>query len=207
MTSSSARYDVLGIGNAIVDVIARTEEDFLVAQGMRKGSDGADRCAARRRQIYDAMGPAVEISGGSAANTIVGVAGLGARAAFIGKVKDDGLGRAFGHDIRAAGVGFRHRAGRRRPVDRALLRAGDAGRRAHHEHVSRRRAGSASARYRRRDSRGAPITISKAICGIRSTPRRPSSRPPTIAHDADRKVALTLSDAFCVDRWRDEFLT
>ena len=77
------------------------------------------------------MGPAVEISGGSAANTIVGVAGFGARAAFVGKVKDDELGRAFAHDIRAAGVAFDTRAGLRRAVDRALLHHGDAGRRAH----------------------------------------------------------------------------
>ena len=99
------RYDVLGIGNAIVDVLARAEEDFLLRQGMRKGGMAlidADRAEA----IYQAMGPAVEVSGGSAANTIVGVASLGARAAFIGKVKDDMLGRAFAHDIRAAGVTF-----------------------------------------------------------------------------------------------------
>ena len=102
---TTARFDVLGIGNAIVDVIARTEDDFLVKQAMRKGAmaliDGA-----RAEEIYDAMGPAVEISGGSAANTTVGVASLGARAAFVGKVKDDELGRVFAHDIRAAGVAY-----------------------------------------------------------------------------------------------------
>src|SRR5271165_5698292 len=99
------RTDVLGIGNAIVDVIARAEDDFLVRQGMHKGAMTLiDQ--ARAATIYDAMGPAVEISGGSAANTIVGVASLGARAAFVGKVRDDLLGRAFAHDIRAAGVTF-----------------------------------------------------------------------------------------------------
>src|ERR1700727_3665527 len=72
----SARYDVLGIGNAIVDVIARTEDDFLLKQGMNKGAMALID-EARAEQIYDAMGPAVEISGGSAANTIVGVYGLG----------------------------------------------------------------------------------------------------------------------------------
>jgi len=83
---AAARFDVLGIGNAIVDVIARTEDDFLIGHNMRKGSmQLIDEAQAAR--IYDAMGPAVEVSGGSAANTIVGVAGLGARAAFIGKVK------------------------------------------------------------------------------------------------------------------------
>ena len=84
---ASARYDVLGIGNAIVDVIARAEDDFLLAQGMRKGSMALID-EARAQAIYDAMGPAVEMSGGSAANTIVGLASLGARAAFVGKVKD-----------------------------------------------------------------------------------------------------------------------
>src|SRR3984957_2203327 len=105
MASASARYDVLGIGNAIVDVIARAEDDFLVAQGMRKGGMALID-AARAEAIYEAMGPAVETSGGSAANTIVGLSSLGARAAFIGKVKADGLGNAFAHDIRAAGVAF-----------------------------------------------------------------------------------------------------
>ena len=86
-------------------MIARTEDDFLVQHAMRKGTMALiDEAGAAK--IYDAMGPAVEISGGSAANTIVGVASLGGRAAFVGKVKDDELGRVFAHDIRAAGVAF-----------------------------------------------------------------------------------------------------
>jgi len=102
---AATRFDVLGIGNAIVDVLARTEDDFLIKQKMHKGSmQLIDE--ARAQAIYDAMGPAVEISGGSAANTTVGVASLGARAAFVGKVKDDELGHVFAHDIRAAGVAF-----------------------------------------------------------------------------------------------------
>jgi adenosine kinase len=100
-----SRYDVLGIGNAIVDVIARAEDDFLVAQGMHKGSMALID-EARAKAIYDAMGPATESSGGSAANTIAGVASFGARAAFVGKVKDDELGKAFAHDIRSLRVAF-----------------------------------------------------------------------------------------------------
>jgi adenosine kinase len=88
------KYDVLGIGNAIVDVIARAEDDFLVKQGMHKGGMALID-EPRAQAIYQAMGQAVEKSGGSAANTIVGVAGFGARAAFVGKVKDDKLGQAF----------------------------------------------------------------------------------------------------------------
>src|SRR5262249_24596101 len=99
------RYDVLGIGNAIVDVLARAEDDFLVKHAMVKGSMALID-EARAEAIYAAMGPAVEISGGSAANTIVGVASLGGRAAFIGTVRDDVLGSVFAHDIRAAGVSF-----------------------------------------------------------------------------------------------------
>src|SRR5262245_62905558 len=99
------RYDVLGIGNAIVDVLARADDYFLSKQGMGRGGmmliDGP-----RAEAIYEAMGPAVEISGGSAANTIVGVASLGGRGAFVGKVKDDEFGRTFAHDIRAVGVDF-----------------------------------------------------------------------------------------------------
>jgi sugar/nucleoside kinase (ribokinase family) len=95
---TAARYDVLGLGNAIVDVITRADDAFLVKHDMRKGGMAADR-RGRAATIYDAMAPAVEISGGSAANTIVGAAGFGARAAFVGKIKDDQLGAAFAHDI------------------------------------------------------------------------------------------------------------
>src|SRR5258708_34263488 len=101
----SARFDVLGIGNAIDDVIAPPDDVFLAQQKMRKRTmQLVDEAQAAK--LYDAMGPAVEVSGGSAANTIVGVASLGALAAFICKVKDDELGRVFAHDIRAAGVAF-----------------------------------------------------------------------------------------------------
>ena len=102
---TASRYDVLGIGNAIVDVIARAEDDFLIAHGMHKGGMALID-EARAAAIYAAMGPAVESSGGSAANTIVGVASFGGRAAFVGKVKDDELGRTFAHDIRAAKAAF-----------------------------------------------------------------------------------------------------
>src|SRR5690348_18021909 len=102
---AASRYDVLGIGNAIVDVIARAEDDFLVAQGMHKGAMALID-EARAAAIYAAMGPAVEASGGSAANTIAGVASFGARAAFVGKVKDDELGKTFAHDIRSINVAF-----------------------------------------------------------------------------------------------------
>src|SRR5260370_3681780 len=102
---TSAKYDVLGIGNATFDILVQTDESFLGRHGMIKGGMALID-EARAASIYRDMGPAVEMSGGSAANTIVGVANLGARAAYVGKVKDDQIGRMYMHDIRAAGVAF-----------------------------------------------------------------------------------------------------
>ena len=103
---SPARFDVAGIGNALVDVIAPSTEEFLVEHGLVKGSMTLveiDRAA----ELYSALGTAVEMSGGSAANTVVGLASFGGRAAYIGKVDTDDLGEVFGHDMRAVGVTFR----------------------------------------------------------------------------------------------------
>ena len=191
---TATRFDVLGIGNAIVDVIARTDDDFLVKQEHAQGRDGADRRGARGKRIYDAMGPAVEISGGSAANTIVGVAELRrARGLRRQGASDDELGRVFAHDIRAAGVTFDDAAGRRRALDRALLRPGHAGRRAHHEHLSRRRAEPASRRHRRRArSRRPRITYLEGYLWDPPHAKDAFLKAAKIAHDAGRDVALTL---------------
>src|ERR1700681_2900026 len=105
---AEAKYDVLGIGNAIFDVLVQTDESFLSRHGMVKGGMALID-EARAAAIYRDMGPAVEMSGGSAANTIVGVANLGARAAYVGKVRDDQIGRMYMHNIRAAGVAFEPR--------------------------------------------------------------------------------------------------
>src|ERR1700755_3419899 len=106
---AEAKYDVLGIGNAIFDVLVRTDESFLSLHGMAKGGMALID-EARAASIYRDMGPATEMSGGSAANTIVGIANLGARAAYGGKVRDDQIGRLYIHDIRAAGVAFETKA-------------------------------------------------------------------------------------------------
>src|SRR6202042_1014699 len=109
---ADAKYDVLGIGNAIFDVLVQTDEGFLEAHGMTKGGMALideDRAVSIYRDMGKNSGTAVEMSGGSAANTIVGVANLGARAAYVGKVKDDQIGRLYAHDIRAAGVAFETR--------------------------------------------------------------------------------------------------
>jgi sugar/nucleoside kinase (ribokinase family) len=201
----SNRYDVLGIGNAIVDVIARTEEDFLVAQGMNKGAMALID-EARAKRIYDAMGPAIEISGGSAANTIVGIASLGARAAFIGKVKDDGLGRVFAHDIRAAGVTFTTPPAPGGPsTARCYILVTPDGERTMNTYLG------AAQDLNPRDIDPEMIAASAIVYleGYLWDPKNAKDaflKAAKIAHDAGRKVALTLSDAFCVDRWRGEFL-
>ena len=144
---TDAKYDVLGIGNAIFDVLVQTDEGFLARHGMTKGGMALID-EARAAAIYKDMGPATEMSGGSGANTIVGLAGFGARAAFIGKVKC----RPDRHPLHPRYPRRRRRlrdqGGRGRPRHRLLLHPGDAGRRAHHEHLSRRRAGSQSVGHR-----------------------------------------------------------
>ncbi|MGC2051875.1 MAG: PfkB family carbohydrate kinase, partial [Methylovirgula sp.] len=101
----STHYDIVGLGNAIVDVIAPCDDDFLVAHGLAKGTMRLiDETAAEK--LYRAMGQTTVVSGGSAANTIIGAAKLGCRAAFVGKVRADPLGEMFSHDIRAADVAF-----------------------------------------------------------------------------------------------------
>jgi len=199
------RYDVLGIGNAIVDVIARTEEDFLLKQGMNKGAMALID-EARAQAIYDSMGPAIETSGGSAANTIVGVASLGARAAFIGKIKDDALGRAFAHDIRAAGVAFTTPpATGGASTARCYILVTPDGERTMNTYLG------AAQDLHPADIDAETIAASAIIYleGYLWDPKNAKDaflKAAKIAHEAKRTVALTLSDAFCVDRWRDEFL-
>ena len=199
------RYDVLGIGNAIVDVIARAEDDFLVAQGMHKGAMALiDQ--ARAETIYQAMGPAVESSGGSAANTIVGVASFGGRAAFVGKVKDDELGRAFVHDIRAARVAFDSRpAGDGPSTARCYIMVTPDGERTMNTFLG------AAQDLKPADIDEAKIASAALVYleGYLWDPPQAKEafvKAAAIAHKAGRRVALTLSDAFCVDRYRAEFL-
>jgi sugar/nucleoside kinase (ribokinase family) len=199
------RTDVLGIGNAIVDVIARTEDDFLVAQGMRKGTmQLIDE--PRAQAVYDAMGQAVEISGGSAANTVVGVASLGARAAFVGKVKDDELGRAFAHDIRAAGVAYDTSPASDGPsTARCYVLVTPDGERTMNTFL-----GAAQDLHPNDIDpdaiAGAGITYLEGYLWDPPQAKQAFLKAAKIAHGAGRRVGLTLSDAFCVDRYRAEFL-
>jgi adenosine kinase len=202
---AATRFDVLGIGNAIVDVIARTDDDFLVGQKMRKGTmQLIDE--PRATGIYDAMGPAVEVSGGSAANTIVGVASLGARAAFIGKVKDDELGRVFAHDIRAAGVAFATPPASAGPsTARCYVLVTPDGERTMNTFLG------AAQDLHPNDIDPDAVAAAQVVYleGYLWDPPHAKEafvKAAKIAHGADRDVALTLSDAFCVDRYRAEFL-
>jgi adenosine kinase len=199
------KYDVLGIGNAIVDVIARAEDDFLVKQGMHKG--GMALIDERRAQaIYQAMGKAVEKSGGSAANTIVGLAGFGARAAFVGKVKNDKLGQAFAGDIRKAGVTFETPPAQDGPSTACcyVMVTPDG------ERTMNTFLGAAQNLYPADvDASMIEASAFTYLEGYLWDPphaKEAFRKAATIAHGAGRHVALTLSDAFCVSRYRAEFI-
>jgi adenosine kinase len=203
--ATTRRFDVLGIGNAIVDIIARAEEDFLLRHAMQKGGMVLIE-EARAAAIYDAMGPAIEISGGSAANTIVGVASFGAAAAFIGKVKDDALGRIFGHDIRAMGAAFDTPPAAAGPsTGRCYILVTPDGERTMNTFLG-------AAQNLGPGDVDADLVAASAITyleGYLWDPRNAKDaflKAAAVAHEAERLVALTLSDAFCVDRWRAEFL-
>jgi sugar/nucleoside kinase (ribokinase family) len=204
---AETKYDVLGIGNAIFDVLVRTDEGFLTRHGMTKGGMALID-EARALAIYGDMGPAVEMSGGSAANTIVGIASFGARTAFIGKVKDDQIGRLYSHDIKAANVAF--------ATATAPATAGPAtgcsyilvtpdGERTMNTYLG------AAQELMPGDIDPAEIAASAIVYleGYLWDPKNAKDaflKASKIAHDAGRQVALTLSDAFCVDRYRAEFL-
>src|SRR6266446_10968949 len=202
---TSAKYDVLGIGRAIFDLLVRTDERFLAEHGMIKGGMALiDENSAAA--IYRDMGPATEMSGGSAANTIVGIASLGARAAYVGKVKDDQIGRMYTHDIRAAGVAFETRAASDGPATGCsyILVTPD-GERTMNTYLG------AAQQLTPDDIDAAQIAASSVIYleGYLWDPKNAKDafvKASTIAHQAGRQVALTLSDSFCVDRYRGEFL-
>ena len=202
---ADAKYDVLGIGNAIFDVLVQTDETFLGRHGMTKGGMALID-EARATAIYADMGPATEMSGGSAANTIVGVANFGARAAYVGKVRDDQIGKLYIHDIRAAGVAFETSAASGGPATGCsyILVTPD-GERTMNTYLG------AAQELMPDDIDAAQIAASSIIYleGYLWDPKSAKEafvKAATIAHGANRQVALTLSDSFCVGRYRDEFL-
>ena len=202
---TSAKYDVLGIGNAIFDVLVQTDESFLAAHGMTKGGMALID-EARAASIYRDMGPATEMSGGSAANTIVGLASLGARAAYVGKVRDDQIGRLYVHDIRAAGVAFETAPASGGPATGCsyILVTPD-GERTMNTYLG------AAQELKPGDIDANEVAASAIVYleGYLWDPKDAKAafvKAATVAHDAGRQVALTLSDSFCIDRYRGEFL-
>ncbi len=202
--ASTARFDVVAIGNAIVDVIARATDALITAEGLAKGSmrlidaDEAER-------LYAAMGPAIEMSGGSAANTLAGMAALGQRCSFIGQVADDQLGYVFTHDLRALGVAYETAplaAGA--PTARCLILVTPDGQRTMNTFLG------ASHLLEQSMIDEAWIADSEILYleGYLWDPelsRAAMRRAIDVARGAGRKVAFTLSDAFIIDRHGADF--
>lgn len=201
---SAPEFHVVGLGNAIVDVLAHAEDTFLVANGIEKGAMTlVDE--ARATELYGALGQTVQVSGGSAANTIAGVGSLGGKAAFIGKVRNDQLGTAFTHDIQSLGVAFDTKAADRGPATgRCLIVVSPDAERSMSTYLG-------AAQDLTPDDVDVEVISRSAITYLEGYLWDPPAakeaflKAAKAAHDADRQVALTLSDSFCVDRYRDEF--
>ncbi len=196
--------DVVAIGNAIVDVLSKSDDAFLERHGLAKGAmtliDGA-----RAEALYGAMGPAIEISGGSAANSMVGVAALGGKAAFIGKVRNDQLGGIFRHDIRAAGVAFDTPAATEgAPTARCLIFVTPDAQRTMNTYLGAC-VGLGPEDIDEDTVGDAKVTYLEGYLWDPPRAKQAFVKAAEIAHEAGRKVALSLSDPFCVDRHRAEF--
>jgi sugar/nucleoside kinase (ribokinase family) len=200
-----SQYDVLCIGNAIVDIIARCDDDFLVGHGIKKGSMNLVD-AERAETLYAHMGPAVEASGGSAGNTAAGVASLGGKAAYFGKVSNDHLGSIYTHDIRAQGVAFDTKPlDGTPPTARSMIFVTPDGERSMNTYLG------SCVELGIEDVEAGKVESSKVTYfeGYLWDPPRAKDAirlAADIAHKAGREVSMTLSDPFCVDRYRDEFL-
>jgi len=202
---SDARFDVVGIGNAIVDVLSHESDDFLTRHAMTKGTmalidaDAADK-------LYDDMGSGIECSGGSAANTIAGLASLGGRGAFIGKVKDDTLGKVFHHDIEAIGVHFPTTAASEgASTARCLIHVTPDAERTMNTFLG------ACVELGPNDVdedvvRASKVTYLEGYLWDKEDAKAAFVKAADLAHEAGREVSLSLSDPFCVDRHRDSFL-
>ncbi|KAB2681840.1 MULTISPECIES: adenosine kinase [Brucella/Ochrobactrum group] len=201
-----ATFDVLCIGNAIVDILSRTDDSFLETNGIVKGAMNlidADRAELLYSRI---AGPATEMSGGSAGNTAAGVASLGGRSAYFGKVAADHLGRVFAHDIRAQGVAFDTRPLENgSPTARSMIFVTPDGERSMNTFLG------ACVELGPEDVETSKVSDAKVTYfeGYLWDPPRAKEAivmASKIAHEKNRQMAMTLSDPFCVDRYRGEFL-
>lgn len=200
----SKRYDVVAIGNAIVDVIARTEDAFISARGLAKGSMQLID-TAEAEALYNAMGPGVEVSGGSAANTLAGMAALGHRCGFIGQVADDQLGKVFTHDLRAVGVHYETPAlSAGAPTARCLILVTPDGQRTMNTFLGASHLLS-SAMIDESLIAAADILYLEGYLWDPELSRAAMRRAIDIARSAGGQVAFTLSDAFIIERHGDDF--
>jgi sugar/nucleoside kinase (ribokinase family) len=202
---TAARYSVAAIGNAIVDIIGRCDDAFLAKHGAPKGSMRLVD-AQTVQTLYSEMGPGTEISGGSAANTVVGVASFGGKAAFIGKVAGDEFGRIFRHDIGAAGVAFETApVNGKAPTSRSLILVTPDGERTMNTFLGI----STDLDHGEVDAaviEGADVVYLEGYLFDQPQAKAAFRQAVALATKAGRTVALTLSDGFCVDRHRAEFL-
>ena len=202
---TETRFDVLTIGNAIVDIIASTEDDFLVRENIIKGAMNLID-DERAEHLYAAMGPAIEASGGSASNTAAGVASFGGKAAYFGKVADDHLGGIFRHDIRAVGVHFESKPLKAPPpTARSMIFVTPDGERSMNTYLG------ACVELDSSDIEEEIVATSKLTYfeGYLWDPPRAKEAirmAAEIAHKHGRRYSMTLSDPFCIDRYREEFL-
>ena len=196
---------LVGIGNAIVDVLARADEDFLVRHDLAKGAMTLID-DARADEVYAAMGPGIEVSGGSAANTMVGFAALRGDGAFIGKVREDQLGAVFAHDLRAAGVRFATPLAVDGPATaRCLIVVTPDAQRTMNTYLGAC-VGLGPDDVDEDAVSAAKVTYLEGYLWDPPSAKEAFRKAIAVAHGAGREVALTLSDAFCVDRYREEFL-
>ncbi|WP_374523947.1 adenosine kinase [Sphingopyxis sp.] len=202
--ASTARFEVVAIGNAIVDVIARADDALIDAEGLTKGSMrliDADEAA----RLYAAMGPAVEMSGGSAANTLAGMAALGQRCAFIGQVADDQLGQVFTHDLRALGVAYETPALKEgAPTARCLILVTPDGQRTMNTFLGASHL-LEQAMIAEDWIADADILYLEGYLWDPELSRAAMRRAIDVCRAAGRKVAFTLSDAFIIDRHGADF--
>jgi sugar/nucleoside kinase (ribokinase family) len=196
--------DVLCIGNAIVDVIGNASDEFLSAEGLAKGSMRLID-AEEAERLYAHMGPAHQVSGGSAGNTAAGVAALGGRSAFIGQVAPDQLGDFYRHNLTSAGVEFITPAAKvGEPTARSMILVTPDGHRTMNTFLGAAQHLPASA-LDEAQIRSAKILYLEGYLWDPETPRYAMVRAIEIAREAGRKIAFTLSDMFCVDRHRSGF--
>ena len=202
----TALYDVAAIGNAIVDVIASADEAFLTVEGLAKGAHDASSTRRAPARLYGRMAPGMETSGGSAGNTVAGVASLGGRAAFIGKVADDQLGEVFAHDMRAIGARFETAPLVGGPATaRCLINVTADGERTMCTYLG------ACIELTADDVspaliEGAEILYLEGYLFDPHEARRAFAKAAAVARGAGRKIAITLSDAFVVERHRHALL-